>query len=66
MTKNAESLVVESDVGGTSERSYQATGVAEFWRSPEVETPAITESETVFTRDKFEQALRKVSRKVKK
>ena len=66
MTKNMDFLIVESEVGGTSEISFRATGVAEYWRSPEVEESGIGDSEKVFTKGEFEQALRKVSSKVKK
>ena len=49
------------DVDGTSDRTFRATGIGERWHSNGEE-----EQGDVFTKDKFEEALKKVSRKVKK
>ena len=61
MVENATSTLTAKDAGGTSVRTFHVTGVAEHWRSP-----IAKEQEAVFTKENFEQSLKKVSRKVKK
>lgn len=61
MMEHNTTTLTAKDAGGTSVRTFHVTGVAEHWRSPIVE-----EQEAVFTKEDFEQSLKKVTRKVKK
>lgn len=61
MAKNDTTPLTAKDAGGTSVRTFHITGIAEHWRSPIEE-----EQETVFTKESFEQAVKKVACKVKK
>lgn len=61
MTVKSDAVLTVKGADGTSDRTFHATGVAERWYSTEAE-----EQDDVFTKDKFEKALKKVSRKVKK
>ena len=58
MAENNESLTANG-AGGTSSFSFQVTGVAEHWTLPE----KAEDQEDVFTKNDFEHALQKVSRK---
>ncbi len=57
MTKNADPLIVESDTGGTSEISFRATGIAEFWWSQGVEELGVGESAESIVMDTARQKL---------
>lgn len=66
MAKKFDVLNVELDTGGTGAISFRATGVQEYWLVQGEEELDTGKSEKPFSRDEFEQALKKVSRKVKK
>ena len=62
MAENKKTTLIDIKViDGTSPRSFHATGVGEHWHSNETEG-----QEEVFPKDRFEKALKKVSRKVKR
>jgi len=58
VTEQSRSIFQIKDVDGTSDRTFHVTGVGDHWHSNETEG-----QEDVFTKDDFEGALRKVSRK---
>lgn len=66
MEKIVDFLDVEEDVGGTGAISFLATDVQEYWQARDEGELDVGESEKVFSRDDFEQALKKVSRRIKK
>jgi hypothetical protein len=60
--KEEATLIIPRNDSGTSDRFFHVTGIAENWRMPEENE----EAESIFTKADFENALRKVSRKIKK
>ncbi len=61
MAEQSTGIFQIEDADGTRDRTFRATGVGEHWHSNGTEG-----QEDVFTKDRFEEALKKVSRKVKK
>lgn len=61
MAEQSKDVLVFNNADETSVRTFHVTGIAEHWRPTEGE-----EQGDIFTKDKFEKALKKVSRKVKK
>jgi len=57
MTKNADPLIVELDTGGTGEISFRATGVAEYWRSQQIEELGMGKSTEPIVMDTDRQKL---------
>ena len=52
--------LTEKKPTGTTSIDFKVTGTGEYWSIPN------TQSEDAFTKEDFEQALKKVSRKIKK
>ena len=63
MAGNKNTILIDTrGIDGTSPRSFHATGVGEYWRSPS----DTDQQEDIFTRADFGKDLKKVSRKIKK
>lgn len=60
MTQKSSATLVAKGANGTTTRKLHITGIAEHWHLEEPQGP------TDFTKVKFEQALKKVSRRINK
>ena len=61
MAQDTNFVFIDDDARGTSTHSFYTTGVAEHWCITNED-----EQEDIFTKEDFEVALKKVSRKIKK